>query len=260
MNYYYDFAFSKFDKDTPEGKKEISKIILPPIKLLPNKIEQSYWVQKLSAELQINEEAILLELAKIKNDSTNYESHRLTNGASRRLITNTKKSFKIEKNLGVEGRKKLIEEKIISLILKNPEHIYLIEDVHFALFSEKIRHFLEEVKKIVSLPKENAIEKDKSKTFQTIFDDIISSSNLAKPGEFDAEFKNFIAALTLTAEVEFVGDGEEEIKLCLLHLKNIALKNSLHTISEDIKKAEYQNDHQKVKNLVEEFNTLTKEL
>ena len=260
MNYYYDFAFSKFDKDTPEGKKEISKIILPPIKLLPNKIEQSYWVQKLSAELQINEEAILLELAKIKNDSTNYESHRLTNGASRRLITNTKKSFEIEKNLGVEGRKKLIEEKIISLILKNPEHIYLIEDVHFALFSEKIRHFLEEVKKIVSLPKENAIEKDKSKTFQTIFDDIISSSNLAKPGEFDAEFKNFIAALTLTAEVEFVGDGEEEIKLCLLHLKNIALKNSLHTISEDIKKAEYQNDHQKVKNLVEEFNTLTKEL
>ena len=69
MDYYFDSAFSAFNKDSAEGKKEIGKIVLPAIKRLPNKIEQSYWIQKLSQKLDIKEEAILEELAKIKGDA-----------------------------------------------------------------------------------------------------------------------------------------------------------------------------------------------
>ncbi len=70
MDYYVDSAFTAFDAKTPEGKKEISKIVLPGIKRLPNKIEQSYWVQKLAEKLAIPEGAVLDELAKIKDEKS----------------------------------------------------------------------------------------------------------------------------------------------------------------------------------------------
>ena len=66
MDYYFDSAFSSFDAKFPESKKEIGRIILPAIKRLLNKIEQSHWVQKLSQKLGVKEEAILEELAKTK--------------------------------------------------------------------------------------------------------------------------------------------------------------------------------------------------
>ena len=72
MDYYFDSALASFDKSEPGGKKEISKIILPAIKRLPNKIEQSHWTQKLSQKLDIREEAILEELKKIKSDNVYF--------------------------------------------------------------------------------------------------------------------------------------------------------------------------------------------
>ncbi|OGZ66826.1 MAG: DNA primase [Candidatus Staskawiczbacteria bacterium RIFCSPHIGHO2_02_FULL_34_10] len=235
MDYYFDSAFLNFDKNIPEGKKEIGNIILPSIKRLPNKIEQSYWIQKLSGDLMIKEEAIISELAKIKVDFHSKEQP----------------AVDFKKNVVQDpiSRKRLLEEKVISLILKNPDYIKLIEESQYSLFSEKIRNFLEEIKKVVLNQKpvqEGELEKD----FKIIFDQKI----------LNAELKNFLAALTLRAEIDYQEDGQEEILLCLLYLKNIELKHKLDSISEDIKKAEGERDHQKVNNLIGEFNTLTKEL
>ena len=248
MDYYVDSAFAKFDKTTPDGKKEISKVVLPPVKLISNKIEQSYWIQKLSGDLGINEEAIVAELAKIKTNISVVHA----------VETGTKTDFGKE-NLGAEGRKKMLEEKIISLILKNPEYIKLIELPQYALFSEKIQHFLGEIKDIVQKHKP-AEEGELKKDFKTIFNEIGSSNSQIDNSESNSEFKNFIAAITLTGEVEFAEDGKEEMELCLLQLKTIELKNKLQKISEDIKEAESKKDSQKVSTLVEEFNKLSKEL
>ena len=46
----------------------------------------------------------------------------------------------------------------------------------------------------------------------------------------------------------------------MLQLKNINIKEKLNKVSKDIKEAEKAKDHQKVNNLIEEFNKLTKEL
>ncbi len=241
MDYYVDSAFSQFDKNTPEGKKEIAKIVLPAVKRLANNIEKSFWVQTLSQKLDIKEEAILEELAKIKSVPTNYESSRITNTKTNNL--------EIDSNLGAEARKKLIEEKVISLVLKNPEDINLIQVSQYPLFSEKIRHFLEEIKKIVDSqkpPEEGELKKD----FKIVFSEEM----------LDVQLKNFLAALALRAEAEYQEDGQDEILLCLLQLKNIELKNKLEAISQEIKKAEQEHDPQKVNSLIEQFNILTKEL
>ncbi len=233
MDYYFDSAFAKHNKQTPEGKKEIGKIILPVIKKLQNTIEQSYWITKLSELLGIKEEALLDELGKIKQDAP-------------AVLKESEPELPVE---DAKSRKKLLEEKIVALIAKNPNHIRMIDEAHYPLFSEMMVKFLQEIKKVVEerAPLQEAeIEKDLKMVFEN--------------GQFDAEFKNMIAALTLRPETEFTEDSQDEISLCLLHLKNIELKNRLQKISDDIKEAEKENNIEKVNRLIEEFNKLTKEL
>ncbi len=240
MDYYFDSALSSFDKNTPEGKKEIGKIVLPAIKHLQNKIEQSYWVQKLSETLNIKEEAITEELLKIKTDKIPFTN-------SRELVNESSLAKPSE-----SSRKKIIEEKVISLILKNPEYIKLISGQQGGYFSEKAQRFFKEVEGFIE--KNTSDEGELKKDLKAVLGTSLSES------ELDVEFKNFLAALALRGEIEYAEDGQEEIELCILQLKNIELKNKLNRVSEDIKKAELEKDSGKVNSLVDEFNKLTKEL
>ncbi len=241
MDYYFDSAFLQFEAQTPEGKKEIGKIVLPAIRRLQNNIEQSFWVQKLSQKLNIKEEAILEELAKIKRD-TNVRSL----GES---INVNSSGLQTEQRISPEGRKKLIEEKVIALVVKNPEFIKAVGHENWPLFSEKTKAFLEEIKKIVEhkIPvPEGQLQED----FKMIFD----------KQEVTAELQNMVAALALRGDLEYQEDGQEEMLLCLAQLKKMDLKDRLQAKSGEIKQAHDSNESEQEKQLLEEFNTLTKQL
>jgi DNA primase len=207
MDYYFDSALAKLDRSSPQGKKEIGKMVLPAIKRLPNKIEQSHWIQKLSQKLDIREEAIIEELRNIKVEIKKED-------------INSQNITAVEQG----GRKKLLEDKIISLVLKEPENINLIEELHFNLFCEKSRNFIENIKK-------NEL------------------------GD-----KDFFDTLSLRAEVEYDEDGPEEVKLCLLQLKDIYIREKLNIITGEIKVAEEEKNSEKVNNLIGEFNKIIKDL
>ena len=243
MDYYFDFAFTHNNKDTAEGKKEIGRMILPEIKRLQNKIEQSSWIQKLAQNLQVNEVAILEELAKIKVDSRQIQGEHAREDVL--------EGSKISPILNEDTRKKLVEEKIIALILKNPDYSRVIPGDQYLLFSEKIRNFLEQLKKVIDLPSEVLVQEGEQKDVKKILEGIVLD---------DYEFKNFLAALALKGDVDYKEDGEEEVLLCLLQLKNMELKRKLNNISGEIKKAEMEKNPEKVAHLIEEFNTLTKDL
>ncbi len=240
MDYYFDSAFSAFDKATAEGKKEIGRIVLPAIKKISNKIEQSHWISKLAQRLGVKEEFVTEELKKISG-ATLKESV---------LRTETK-----EKVIGPEMRKKLIEEKIISLILRDPENLNVIEQPQYIYFSEKTRTFLEDLKKFIGEQKlDEAEEKDIKAVFAN-FADIQDT----KDG-FKADLKNFLAAFSLRAEIEYEEDGSDEVSLCMLQLKNLFVKNQLNSISRQIREAEQSKDSEKVKGLIGEFTKISKEL
>ncbi len=239
MDYYVDSAFTRFDVKTPEGKKGISAIVLPAIKRLANKIEQAYWVSKLSEKLAIPEQAIIEELLKVKVEKQFQEN------AAKEVESAFVKA-------PARQRKQLIEEKVVSCILKNPDYIKLISEKQYELFSEKVQHFFREVQGFIE--KNTSDEGELKKDLKAVLGVSISES------ELDAEFKNFLAALALRGDTEYEEDGQKEIQLCLLHLKNMALKEKLNAISEDIKKAENAQDSVKSASLMEEFNILSKEL
>jgi len=232
MDFYFDSAFAKFDlcpegyKNNPKDKKEIGRIILPAIKKLQNKIEQSHWVQKLAEKLGVSHDAVLEELKNVKLENTNQPIQNIKETRNNFILSDTS-----------VGRKKLLEDKIISLVLKNPNNLNLIEESHYIFFSDISKNLIENIKK-------SAMQRGNDS--EAILADIKKD-----------DYKDLFDTLALMAEVEYDEDGLDEIQLCLEHLKDIYRREKRVAITAEMRTAELAGDFEKVKNLISEFNKIS---
>lgn len=114
LEFYFETTFSRISPETPEGKREISKILLPVIKRIPNKIEQSHWLQELAKKLGVKEEIAEEEMKRIK---TIYLPEGLLAAEN---ITGSGPMV-------IKTRQELLGERIASLVIKNPQNINLVD-------------------------------------------------------------------------------------------------------------------------------------
>jgi len=224
LDFYFESAFLGRDTKTPGGKKEISKILLPVIKRILNKIEQSYWIQKLAKDLEAKEEDIREELKKVKLEENLY-------GLEPEEII----------NLPPKSRKELLEERLITLILKKPESLNLVDELRSSSRVATAR----------------VTEESKLSYFSAQTRDILIK--LKEKQTPDSEFFN---CLSLKAEIEEIEEKDilPEIQLCLKELSSLEIKEKLDQISQEIKKAEEVKDLGKIEKLSQEFNKLAKEI
>ena len=243
-DFYFETTLSRFDKNTLEGKKEISKVLLPVIKRIPNKIEQTFWVQSLAKTLEVKEEDILEELEKIvlSQDELN-------------------KTEEISQNIEEvrKSRKELLEERLIVLAVNLPKNLKLIAEEDLNLFSpqasQAFRHFKEKgtaseidfpaeqkeflepllLKAEAELPLAESAEERVALPFET-------------PGDNDIEKqKKYVEA-----------ENEKEFRNCLKEIKTLGIKSELDEISKKIKEAEDNKDFEKVQELTRKFNNYSK--
>jgi len=207
--FYFESAFSGRDAENPEGKKEISKILLPVIKKIPNQIEKSFWIQKLSKKLKVREEEVREELKKVKLEEEVF-------GLEPEEMV----------NLPQKSRRDLLEERLLTMVLKNPQNIELVEENLFSFFSPQSREVLEKLKK-----KESS----------------------------ELEFFNY---LCLKAEIEELEEKEvlSEIEFCLKEIQFLDAKSKMGEISKEIKKSEEEKDGKKTGDLVQKFKDKISEL
>jgi len=142
MDFYFQRIFSKYDKNTLEGKKEIAKNLLEEIKRIQNEIEKSFWISKLAEELKVREEDLRMELAKIK-----IEEEEL--GLEEQEISKQPQ----------KSRKEILEERLLLLILKSPQNLNLIDKEKFASFSPELKEIFENLKKDFNIKLEKLSEK-----------------------------------------------------------------------------------------------------
>ncbi|MDD5606664.1 MAG: DNA primase [Candidatus Pacebacteria bacterium] len=154
--FYLESTFSKYDKNTIEGKKAIVKNILPVLQKIPNNIEKSFWIKKLAEELKIKEEDIFQELNKIP------------------VIVRQEEEIVTLKP--ANNRKKLLEQRILLLLVKNPDFLAK-EDID--LFSDK------EIIKSIKTKKKN--EKLNELYLRAEREDFLENINQ----EFEECFKEF---------------------------------------------------------------------
>ncbi len=212
LDFYFQSAFSNFDKNTLEGKREILKVLLPVIKRVENKVEQSFWVSKLAKELDTREESIWEELEKLKLEERGI-------GLERE-----------EEKILQRSREEVLEERLLTLILKFPDNLNLIDENSFSFFSQKGREVLESLK--------------------------------IKNKELSLETKEYFDILSLRAEVEEIEKEKviPEIKFCLREIKLIKLKKELEKASKELKKAEEEKDEKRIKALIEKISQISKNL
>lgn len=230
MDFSFNSALAKFDKNTPQGRKEIKFALYPRINIIPNIIEQAKQFQKLSQIFNVKEEDIRADFNDWKKSNQNKGQVMGRMSSEKILPVN-------RNNLTAEGRKKLLEEKIISLVLKNPGNLSLIAEDHSHLFSNEAGNLIENIK---------ASAQQKGNDAEAILADIKKD-----------EYKDLLDTLALKAEIDYEEDGEEEIQLCLLQLKDIELRNKLNQMSGAITS---ESDDQKKDELIKEFNQTAKRL
>jgi len=230
MDFSFNSAFSKFDKNSSQGRKEIENALYPRIDIVPNIIEQAKQFQKLAQLFNVREEDVRKDFNewKRKNQNKGQTTNNVVSGTNL-LVKNN--------NLTAVGRKKLLEEKIISLILKDPKNLILIEDSHLGLFSDTAKGLIEAIKNSAQV---------KGNDIEAIMPDIRNDA-----------FKDLLDTLALKAEVDYEEQGEEEIQLCLAQLKDIDLRSKMSNLSGEVRQ---EGDEQKREELVKEFSKKAKEL
>ena len=221
LEFYFESAFSGRDSKTPEGKKEIAKILLPVIKRIPNKIERGYWIQKLAKELGAKEENIEEELKKVK-----LEGYSEVYGLEKEEL----------ENLSPKSRRELLEERLGTLVIKFPK--IGTDAIDFEIIDligiPEIKIVLQEVK--------NNPNVDFGKTS-------IKATDVFNTLCLRAEIEEI-------EEKEIL----PEIQCCLREIRSIEIKNKLDHISKEIKKAEEEKDSKKIEKLSQEFNQLAKNI
>ena len=233
LEFYFETTFAKFNKGTPEDKKEISKIILPVIKRIPNKIEQSYWIQELARRLEVKEESVNEELKKVKLDSQEQD---FTYKALPKISTPAQPP---------KSRKELLEEKICFHIFRSPENFRHLTDEDFNFLYLRTCQ-------IIGIFKNNPTEKEKPQ-----------EQALKIKAGFPPETASFIDYLLLRSEVgDEIGEEDKEIEfqICLKEFRLLGTRKKLDTVAKEIKKAEEEKDAQRINQLLEVFNQLSREL
>jgi len=215
LDFYFDTTFLRNDSKTAEGKKTVSKILLPVMKRIPNEIERSFWTQELAKRLEVKEDDVREELKKTK--------------LNQEFVALEEEPI----NLPQKSRKELLEERLVSLLLfsKDWQNLELIANKEITTLSPKMREIFE------------CLQKNKKAG---------GEMNLtALPSEY-ADLFNYCY---LKAEFEEIDQKDiiPEIENCLKEMKCLEIKNKLEMISQEIKKAEREKDAEKINDLTKNF-------
>ncbi len=220
-DFYFETAFGQGDPKTAEGKKKISRTLLPVLKRIPNKIEQSHWIRELARRLEAREEDIREELKKTKVENYNLINYNPAIGLEKKAAPPQK------------SRRELLEERLLTLIIKSREHLNLVNE-------NDLSHFSVPFKEILVKLKEN--QTPNSEMF----------NYLSLKAEID------LNTYGAGAEVEKIEKENilSEIKFCLQQIRSLETKGKLDQISLQIKKAEGEADFKKIAELTQKFNQL----
>jgi len=233
MDFYFARAQNVGDKTNIDGKKAIASYFLPKVKKLINVLDKSFWINKLSRFINISEQSLEDEL------------NRLSKEVDRENVIDQNESLYQFPASQLQSRIDGIAERIISFLIKTPS---LKKEVF-----EYEEYFPENFQKIFEVIKNISSKKD------------LSIENLKKVN-LPESLINQINQLALRADYEtellekFQVSLDDEFKKELRELKKEYTKKRLEKIEREIQLAEKNGDKKILKDLMAEFNELSKKL
>src|SRR3989344_8696927 len=134
MEYFFKLALEKFSPSTLEGKKGITKILLPAIKDISSPVEKSHFLKELSRLVNVDEKSLQEAMDKIK--AVPAQSHPVAAGRSVSVIKTApvSREEKISKELLgiIMGRSDFIkaaEQKLLPENFSNSRFAELYKEI-----------------------------------------------------------------------------------------------------------------------------------
>jgi len=220
FDFYFQRAFASYSKEEPEGRKEISAILLPLLARIPNRIEQAHWIQKLAQALKVDEESIVNELTRRGKEET--RSSKGEGAELEKVVPSSSTQL---------SRRQKLEERVLALISAqelSPDSITLQQAAFFSPASRKV---IRQWKK----------------------------GKLQQAREKSRELDNFLNALALEIDQEEIA-GEEELEICLAELEQLEIKEKLGKLAQEIEEAENGKKESLLEKLTQEFQKLSRKL
>lgn len=251
MDYYFENTFLNLDLTKVEGKKEAAKVLLPQIKIIPNKIEQAHYLQKLAQKLKVDEKI----LAEVLAGQKTKEIGKKKEGDEPALI-------KKDKN-------EILSERLFGLILSYPRFLdYFTKDFNLQYLPQKFAPLYTKLIDYYNKKKENFELSDflqklnnedqklafQAKEFLLYFEKDQEEKSLKIQNSDSPKFR------TQKYFLNNRFDPEKELKIIISRLKQTFLKKRMRAINEEMQVAEKAHEAEKIKNLVQEFNQLSQKL
>jgi len=240
MDFYFESVLGKYDKRDIDGKKKIAQELLPVIARISNKIEKSFYTQKLASEIGIEENVLEETLRSVERKQKIGSMERKR---EKSIPAKTDRKFKLQENL-------------LGLIIVSPERFgTLFADLE-GIFEDEI--FLKIYKEIKDryLQKETLAKEDLEQIKNKMADESAYPEGSQNPSfAFDA------AAFSVEAHLDEEDlDISLEAKNCVSSLKELSIKEKLKAVENRIKEADKKSDGLLPEELLKEQSQLLGEL
>lgn len=221
-------SFSRFKRDLKaQEKKEIAKEILPFVKLIRDKIEQTHWLKILAKKLDVPSSVITDSLARINQGSF-----------SQKQAPSTKNNLSVEENL-------------VGLLLAYPEEISkFVNELDYKEFSEtkeadQIYKFMQSC-----YTKSNCLTREKKCQLDK---DLFDCMKKKLPSFLVKKAKLLALEVENSHDLSEEKNISEDIKQSISRIKGVRREKIKKDFAVKISQAEKAGDRKGVKKLLEEF-------
>lgn len=239
MDFYFTSVLGKYDKNDVEGKKKIAEELLNVIAKISNKIEQSFYLQRLSSEIGMSEDVLssVIEEAKAKNRGGHQD----------------KSQKKEKKEVAKESdREYMLQQRILGAIITTPE-VFTEEYVGLGEFFRD-KSFLKIYTEIES------IYKDKKSLDKNDLDQIkqkIENEDISRTKESESSKAYNAAAFCVEDHDEEDNFNVfKEAQKCVSSLRKISVENQLKEMAGKIAEAKNNKDFELEAKLMQEQSKL----
>jgi DNA primase len=235
MDYYFDLAFQKFDRNSVTQKKQAAAELIPMIAKLSDRVEIAHYAKRLATELDIPEKTIYEEVSmeNIKQKSKTLGNQQVN---SRTQTQNREMPYNLASHSN--DRSKSLEEHIIGYALFNQNNGKYQQ---FAMSSASEEDFgIPEYREIFKATSQGSANFEK-----TPLQDVANMALFVVESEYELEGQKIF---------------EKNQQLLLKEFKSYAAKNKLASLVSEIAKADREKNRGKIAELNKRFAELSKEL
>jgi DNA primase len=240
MDFYFESVMAQYDAGDVEGKKRIAQELLGEIRKLANKIEQSYYIQRLGAEIGI-EESVLVGVLE-EGRGREREQRPMARREEKPAGQKSDRTYKLQENL-------------VGFIVLNPGSFGSVFAGLEELFEdEDYLHIYEEIKRCYEAGK--ALKEEDLEHIKRKLGGVPSQSG-------SQNLSSLFDTAVFSVEFQMEEEGSNtlrEAEKCILNLREVVVRKKLKKIEMDIKEADRSQDAARLQTLLREQIRLLGEL